>query len=89
LAHDLASRQTAHPSSFEINQLLYFGERIMAKCEICGRGPQFGNHVSFSQRHVKRRFNANVQKRKVLINGQMRRVHICTSCLKTLSKTSA
>ncbi len=61
----------------------------MAKCEICGRGPQFGNHVSFSQRHVKRRFNANVQKRKVQINGQVRRIHICTSCLKTLSKTSA
>ncbi len=65
-----------------------FGEFIMAKCEICGRGPQFGNHVSFSQRHVKRRFNANVQKRKVLINGKVRRVHICTSCLKTLSKTA-
>jgi large subunit ribosomal protein L28 len=64
------------------------GEFIMAKCDICGRGPQFGNHVSFSQRHVKRRFNANIQKRKVLINGKVRRVHICTSCLKTLSKTA-
>jgi ribosomal protein L28 len=25
----------------------------------------------------------------VQINGQVRRIHICTSCLKTLSKTSA
>lgn len=59
----------------------------MAKCQICGKGPQFGNHVSFSQRHVKRRFNANVQKRRMMIDGKMQKVSICTSCLKTMSKT--
>ena len=59
----------------------------MAKCQVCGKGPQFGNHVSFSQRHVKRRFNANVQKRRMLIDGKMQKVSICTSCLKTMSKT--
>ncbi|MCP4165641.1 MAG: 50S ribosomal protein L28 [Chloroflexi bacterium] len=59
----------------------------MAKCEVCGRGPQFGNNVSFSQRHTKRRWNANVQKRRVLLNGEMRQVKICTSCLKTMTKT--
>lgn len=59
----------------------------MAKCEICGKGPQFGNHVSFSQRHVKRRWNANVQKRKLTINGNTRHVHVCANCLKTMAKT--
>ena len=59
----------------------------MAKCQICGKGPQFGNHVSFSQRHVKRRFNANVQKRRMMIDGKMQKISICTSCLKTMSKT--
>jgi len=59
----------------------------MAKCQVCGKGPQFGNHVSFSQRHVKRRFNANVQKRRMLIDGKMQKISICTSCLKTMSKT--
>ena len=59
----------------------------MAKCQICGKGPQFGNHVSFSQRHVKRRFNANVQKRRMMLGGKMQKVSICTSCLKTMSKT--
>jgi len=61
----------------------------MAKCEICGKGPQFGNHVSFSQRHVKRRWHANVQKRRLLINGRVRPTNVCTSCLKTMSKTKA
>jgi len=59
----------------------------MAKCKVCGKGPQFGNRVSFSQRHVKRRFNANVQKRRMMIDGRMQKVNICTSCLKTASKT--
>jgi len=59
----------------------------MAKCKVCGKGPQFGNHVSFSQRHVKRRFNANVQKRRMMVDGRMQKVNICTSCLKTMSKT--
>ncbi|HEY54350.1 MAG TPA: 50S ribosomal protein L28 [Caldilineae bacterium] len=59
----------------------------MAKCQICGKGPQFGNHVSFSQRHVKRRFNANIQKRRMMLDGKMQKVNICTSCLKTMSKT--
>ena len=59
----------------------------MAKCQVCGKGPQFGNHVSFSQRHVKRRFNANVQKRRMLVDGKMQKISICTSCLKTMTKT--
>lgn len=60
----------------------------MSKCEVCGRGPQFGNHVSFSQRHVKRRWNPNVQKRRVVIGDRLREVHICSNCLKTLNKVS-
>lgn len=60
----------------------------MSKCEVCGRGPQFGNHVSFSQRHVKRRWNPNVQKRRVVIGDRMREVHICANCLKTLNKVN-
>lgn len=60
----------------------------MSKCEVCGKGPQFGNHVSFSQRHVKRRWNPNVQKRRVVIGDRLREVHICSNCLKTLNKVS-
>lgn len=58
----------------------------MSKCEVCGRSPQFGNHVSFSQRHVKRRWNPNIQKHRVMIADRLREVHICANCLKTLNK---
>jgi large subunit ribosomal protein L28 len=58
----------------------------MSKCVICGKGPQFGNHVSFSQRHVKRRWNINVQKHRLVIDGQVRELRVCANCLKTLTK---
>lgn len=59
----------------------------MAKCEICGKGPQFGHNVSHSNVHTKRMWRPNVQKATVVIDGVERRVNICTKCLKTLSKT--
>ena len=60
----------------------------MAKCEVCGKGPQFGHHVSFSKRHVNRQFRPNVTKRTLVINGQTRRLNVCMQCLKTFQKAS-
>ncbi|MCB0198469.1 MAG: 50S ribosomal protein L28 [Caldilineae bacterium] len=59
----------------------------MAKCQVCGRGPQFGHNVSHSMRHTKRRWNVNVQRTKVVVNGKPQRMAVCTSCIKTLNKT--
>lgn len=61
----------------------------MARCEICGKGTAFGNTVSHSNHTERRRFLANVQKRRVTINGVTRRIAICTRCLKTLHKARA
>ncbi len=58
----------------------------MAKCEVCGKGPQFGHNVSHSKRATNRMFKPNIQKHTLLINGQQRQMYICTSCLKTLDK---
>ena len=58
----------------------------MARCEVCGKGPQFGNNVSHSMRHTKRRFNANLQRMRVNANGIQKRVYICAKCLKTRQK---
>jgi len=35
----------------------------MAKCEICGKGPQFGHNVSHSKRATNRKFKPNIQAR--------------------------
>lgn len=60
----------------------------MAKCEVCGKSLQFGSNVSHSKRHTNRAWSANIQKVKVLVDGEPKRVMMCTRCLRTLHKTS-
>jgi large subunit ribosomal protein L28 len=62
------------------------GGTIMAKCEICGKTPQFGHNVSHSMRHTKRQFRVNVQKTTIIENGKPRKIKVCTRCLRTLTK---
>jgi len=59
----------------------------MAKCEMCGKSPQFGHNVSHSKKATKRQFKPNIQRVRVEVGGQMRRMHVCTRCLRTLNKT--
>jgi large subunit ribosomal protein L28 len=55
----------------------------MAKvCAICGKGPSFGNNRSHSMVATKRRFEPNLQRVRVLLDGVARRVYVCTRCLK-------
>ena len=54
------------------------------RCEICGKGPQFGNRVSHSNRKTRHKFNPNIQ--VVRIDGVKRKV--CTSCLRNLKKSA-
>ncbi|HKO62227.1 MAG TPA: 50S ribosomal protein L28 [Pyrinomonadaceae bacterium] len=56
----------------------------MAKrCEVCGKGPQFGNNVSHANNRTPRRFNPNLQSVRVQPpKGGVRRMKVCTSCIK-------
>lgn len=54
----------------------------MAGCEICGKGTLFGNNVSHSNKKTPRTWKANIQKKKIVINGIVEYIHICTKCLK-------
>ncbi len=56
------------------------------RCDVCKRRPQYGNKVSHSNRHTKRRFLVNVQHRRLTINGVVKNVYICTRCLRTMVK---
>jgi large subunit ribosomal protein L28 len=59
----------------------------MATCEICGKTPQFGHNVSHSNRATNRRFDANIKRMLLELNGRRRRVYICTRCLRTLRRS--
>lgn len=55
----------------------------MAKiCEVCGKGPQFGNRVSHANNRTRRRFEPNLQSVRALVKGAAKRVRVCTRCLK-------
>ncbi|HHF08387.1 MAG TPA: 50S ribosomal protein L28, partial [Kosmotoga arenicorallina] len=52
----------------------------MAKvCEICGKSPSTGNTVSHSNKKNKRWWKPNVQKVRVIVNGEVKRMRVCTS----------
>lgn len=59
----------------------------MAKCDLCGKAPQFGHNVSHSKRATNRRFDPNVKRIVLERDGQRRRVYICTRCLRTLRRS--
>ena len=56
----------------------------MAKCDICGKGAHFGIKVSHSHRRSNRMWKSNVKSVRVLTdNGGVKRVYVCTSCLRS------
>jgi large subunit ribosomal protein L28 len=58
----------------------------MNKCELTGKGKQFGNNVSFSQRHTKKIWRPNLQTKTVTINGQKVTMKLSTQAIRTLKK---
>lgn len=57
---------------------------VMAKvCDVCGRGPQFGNKVSHAHNVTKRRWNLNLQEVHAMVKGAGKRIRVCTSCIKS------
>jgi len=65
---------------------------VAANCDVCAKGPSFGNAVSRLGRNAmnrrvkgrsKRRWDPNIQRVRVIINGVTpKRMNVCTSCLK-------
>ena len=60
------------------------GISIMAKiCEICGKKPITGNNVSHSHHKTRRRWLPNLQRVRAQVNGVVKRIKVCTNCLKS------
>ena len=64
-------------------------------CALCGKRPQTGRSVvrkgmakskggtgSKIVRSTKRKFLPNLQKARIILNGKMQRLFICTKCIK-------
>lgn len=68
------------------NYTLSKGTIIMQKCEITGKGKQFGHNVSFSQRHTKKVWKPNLQTKTLTVDGKKIRMKVSTQALRTLKK---
>ena len=58
----------------------------MQKCQLSGKGKQFGHNVSFSLRRTPKVWKPNLQKKTLFINGQKIRLKISAHALRTLKK---
>ena len=52
-------------------------------CDICGRGPQFGNTISHAHNVSRRRWNINLRPVRAKVKGGAKRMRVCTSCLRS------
>ncbi len=63
--------------------------RMSKICSLCGKKPGFGNNRSHSMVATKRRFNPNLQRVRMMLNGKATRAYVCTRCLKAGKVTKA
>lgn len=59
------------------------------KCEICGKGPSFGNNVSHANNKTRTVWYPNLQKVKAVRNGSVRSIKVCTRCIRSGHVTKA
>ena len=59
---------------------------MAARCEICGKGPQFGHNVSKALNRTKRRWLPNLQRTRVQVGRRSRRMRVCAECLRSLDR---
>ena len=56
-------------------------------CPVTGKGPMSGNARSHSLRATRRRWNVNLQKYKINIDGKVVEVRMSARAFRTLNKT--
>jgi large subunit ribosomal protein L28 len=52
------------------------------RCDVCGKGPASGNNVSHANNRTKRTFKPNLHKMRAIVDGTVRRIKVCSRCLK-------
>lgn len=62
----------------------------MAKeCAICGKKTVFGRNVSHAHNVTSRTMEPNLQRVRALVEGTVRRIAVCTRCLRSGKVTKA
>ena len=51
------------------------------KCYVCGKGVAFGNNVSHANNKTRRTWRPNLQVARIVIDGKIQKIKVCTRCL--------
>lgn len=59
----------------------------MAKCEVCEKTLSFGNKLSITRSHISKRtsrtWKPNLRSVKTIINGEPKKIKVCSKCLRS------
>ncbi len=61
----------------------------MATCSVCGKKKVVGNNVSHANNKTKRQIMPNLQRIRVMTGNSIKRVYVCTRCLRSGSVKKA
>jgi large subunit ribosomal protein L28 len=56
------------------------------KCDNCGKGVQYGHHVSHAKNKVNRVFKPNLKRVTMMVDGVKKRLTLCAQCVRTVKK---
>lgn len=55
----------------------------MPQCAICEKSPHVDNSVSHANNRTKRRWEPNLQRVRILLNGKVTSTNVCTQCIRS------
>jgi large subunit ribosomal protein L28 len=67
---------------FENNVFCQECLKMSKRCDVCDKGPMYGNNVSHANNKTRRRWEPNLKKLRVIYEGAIRTMKVCTRCLK-------
>ena len=59
----------------------------MARCEVCNKSLSYGNKLSITRSHISKRtsrtWKPNLRTVKAIVDGQPKKIKVCTKCLRS------
>lgn len=65
------------------------GGNMANLCEVCGKSTASGMSVSHSHIRTKRTWKPNIQRVRAIVDGETKKVNVCTRCLRSNKITRA
>ena len=68
---------------FNYRESFWRKPKMSRRCNVCDKGPQYGNRVSHAHNQTRHRWLPNLQKIKFEQDGKVQRGYVCTRCIRT------